>query len=346
MKFSNYAVNFCSILALISMSGLSAESKPLTVGITPLSTVVVPSRHSAPANIISLNHSTISAEITGRSIKIHVEAGETVKQGQKLVSLDCRSYELAKKQASASLKIARTQLSHAKKQLSRNQRLIKQGTIPQATFDQAEATKLTAVADIGLKKAAIETAQLAISRCQVKAPFAGQITERLVQSGQLVTAATPLFKLMQIDKKEILTNLSPAQIATIDKTTQLKFVAGNLHLKTQIRSVIQKIDEISRTQEVRLLLTNDTKLATGLSGRIEWSSKDLLVPTEFILRRNGTLGVMVASDIVEGSGKAKFHTLINAEEGQPAIIKLPGNTLIISKNQYRVKDGQTVQIQK
>ena len=331
-----------SILLLAISSSSFAKDEPLTVNIKPLSDLLISATLSAPANIISLNHSVISAEITGSALSVKVETGDIVKKGQRLVSLDCRSYSLAKKQANAALKVARTQLNYSKKQLARNQNLVKKGIIPRDAFEKIEAGQLTAQADIRLKKASIETANLAISRCQISAPFAGQITDRLVQRGQLVTAGTPLFKLMQTDSLEIKAKLSPSDIVKLQKTPLLKFVTADKTIKAVVRSVIQTIDETTRTQEVRLSIPKNTQLATGLSGRIEWNSQKPQLPAEYILRRGNQLGIMLADDIVEGIGKAKFHPLPNAQEGQPASINLPSTTNILTVNRYRAQDGDTI----
>lgn len=344
MKKHIGVIAFFMMLTFLASSSTFAKDEPLTVSITPLSKLLINAKSSAPANIISLNNSTISAEITGRALKIQAETGDYVKKGQKLVALDCRSYSLAKKQAQAGLKVAKTQLNFSDKQFKRNQNLIKKGIIPREIFEKAEASKLTALADIQLKKANIETAKLAISRCQISAPFSGQIIKRLVQEGQLVSTGTPLFQLMQSNKLEIRTNLSPADVAKLDDTPVLKFVAGKLQLNAEVRSVIQNIDEATRTQEVRLSLPPDTQVAVGLSGRIEWSSKAKLLPAEYLIRRNSILGVIVAEDIVEGIGRARFLQIVGAKEGQAVEVDLPENTAVITQNQFRLKTGQSIKI--
>ena len=323
-----------------------AENKPVTVSTTALTDLLVNSTLSAPANIISLNHSIISAEIMGRALRINVEAGDTVSKGQKLASLDCRSYLLARKQANAALKVANTQVNYSNKQLQRNKSLVKKGIIPRDAFDKIEASLLTARADIHLKKASIETANLAISRCQINAPFSGQITNRLVQQGQLVTAGTPLFKLMQTEKVEIKARLSPADVIKLRQSPLLTFVAGDIKLKTTIRSIIQNIDESTKTQEVRLSLQNNAHVAAGLSGRIEWNDQEPLLPAEYIVRRGNKLGIMLAVDITDTTGKAKFYPLPMAQEGQASTVNLPKDTNIITLNRFRVKDGNSIKIQK
>ncbi len=336
---------FLSIFLLASASNVSAKSEPLIVSTKALSDLLVNSTLSAPANVISLNHSVISAEIMGRALSIEVEAGDTVKKGQKLASLDCRSYLLAKKQANAALKVAKTQVNYSRKQLTRNQNLVKKGIIPRDAFEKIEAALLTARADINLKKASIETADLAISRCKINAPFTGQITQRLVQQGQLITAGTPLFRLMQTDSMEVKAKLSPNDILKLKKSPLLEFVAGNTKIKATVRSIIQTIDEATRTQEVRLSLPKNIQIATGLSGRLEWNDQKPQLPAEYIIRRGKKLGIMLAHDVVESIGKAKFHPLPKAQEGQPSTIDLPKNTSIITLNRYRVKDGDVIKVQ-
>lgn len=338
-------ISLILLLSFYSFKVIADETAHL-VSVVPLSSVLIPSLKSAPANIISLNASTISAEITGRATKINAEVGDSVEKGQNLASIDCRSYELAKKQAEAALKMSKAQQNLAKKQLTRNKRLIKNGTIPREIFDQTEANLQTALADIEVKKAAIDTAQLSIDRCSIAAPFSGQITERLVQQGQLLIAGSPLFKLIQDDKMEVTTRLSPADIVKFGENTQIHFIAGNYRSAAKIRSIIKTIDEATRTQEVRLTLEDkNINLPTGYSGRLEWNNSEKKIPAEFIQRRNADLGVMIAEDIVENVGKAKFVALKNAIEGQPAIVDLPGNTAIINNNQFRVNDGESIRLQ-
>lgn len=345
MKTSTPLISLLITLSLIISSNSLAKGETLTVSTAPLSDLLISSKFSAPANIISLNHSTISAEITGLALEVGVEAGDYVTKGQELTALDCRSYTLAKKQATAALKVANTQLNYSNKQLTRNQRLVKRGIIPREIFEKTEAGQFSALADIELKKASIETTDLAISRCQIKAPFSGQITNRFVQKGQLVIAGTPLFQLMQSGRLEIKADLSPADIEKLKDSPILEFVAGKTKLKAKVRSIIQTIDETTRTQEVRLSFPKNTRIASGLSGRMEWSNRELQLPSEYILRRGNKLGVMLADDVIEGLGMAKFHLLINAQEGQPATINLPSNTTIITLNRYRVKDGDSVKMQ-
>ena len=73
MKRLTLLNSFKSILLLASALSAVAKDEPLTVGTKPLSELLIGSTLSAPANMTSLNHSMISAEITGRALSANVE---------------------------------------------------------------------------------------------------------------------------------------------------------------------------------------------------------------------------------------------------------------------------------
>lgn len=346
MSILKIILTIISLYYVLIASMANADQELLNVSVKPLSSILIQSKQSTPASVVSLNTSVISAEITGRAFKIYAETGDIVEANQKLVVLDCRSYDLAKKQAEASLKVSQAQLNLAQKQLRRNQQLLSQGTIPRELLDNSQASQQTSLADIEFKKAQIETAKLAIDRCTIRAPFTAQISERMVQQGQLLMPSSPLFKLMQSNKLEIKTNLSPVDIVSLKNLPLIEFVTFDQRYLVTLRSVIQQVDETTRTQEVRLSLVSDTAIPAGLAGRIEWNSDKQRIPPEYILRNNGALGVMIAENSEEGTAKAKFITLKDAIEGQPAILDLPNNTLVIDKSRYRVTDGQLISVRK
>ena len=65
---------------LICLISFSAAAEVLVVNVTPLSSILLATKNSAPANVISLNDSTISAEITGRALNIYAELGSRLKE--------------------------------------------------------------------------------------------------------------------------------------------------------------------------------------------------------------------------------------------------------------------------
>lgn len=310
-----------------------------------LSELTFATEYSAPASVVSLNDSSISAEIQGRAMNIEAEVGNIVKRGQLLVSLDCRTYVNTKKQAEAALKLSKTQLNFSQKQYNRNQRLLKRGVVSRETFDLSESNLLTSRADISIKEVAVESADLAISKCKIYAPFSGQVTNKMVQQGQLVNPGSPLLQLLQTDKLEIEADLSPDELIKAKESRRLLFVTDTGEFTVTIRTVLQQLNSASNTQKVRLTgesmdseNSEDSVLSiAGLNGRLMWKDGTRKLPPEYLVRRKEQLGVMIAE-----ANTAQFRALSGAREGQPVKVNLPRSTQIIIVNRYSVEEGQAV----
>ena len=340
MKNFTYLLGFVLVLLSNSATATDDDNKPLAVTTSTLSSLLIKTTHSAPASVISLNHTTLSAQINGLALKVRAEAGDRIKKGKLLVEIDCRDYDIAYQQATAALNATSVNIEHTKKQFQRNQRLFNSRTIPREMYEQTETAYLSAKASIEPQRYTQKSAELSQTRCKIYAPFDGQITERMVQKGQLLTAGTPLFKLLQTKSIEVKAELSATEVMDAKKSPDLKFMVGDKEYSTEVRAVIQQINTSTRTQEVRLRLKNASELAIGLSGRLQWKDQTGQLPPEYIMRREGTLGVMIIKD-----KKAHFQALPNAIEGQPAHTFLSGSTQIIEKNRYRAKQGQEVSIE-
>ena len=207
-----HSINITIILFVLCLNAAMGKTETVRVTTKSLSELVFAAEYSAPAKVVSLNDSSISAEVQGRAIRIEAEVGDTIKLGQLLVSLDCRNYINTKQQALASLNLSKLQLNFAQKQFNRNQRLLKRGVLSQETFDRSESDLLTSKADIFLKEVAIESANLAITKCKIYAPFSGQVTRKFVQQGQLISPGSALIQLLQTNKLEIEAELSPLEL--------------------------------------------------------------------------------------------------------------------------------------
>ena len=315
------------------------------VTVKPLSELLTSENNSVPATVVSLNHAIIGAQISGKVKKVNVKTGDLVDKGKILVELDCRDYQLAKKQTQLALESAKAQEALANKQYTRNLQLRKLKTIPQNILDESILQSQLVRADIAAKKVAIEQAKLAVERCKIKAPYAGQITERFVSVGQLLAPNSPVFKLLQTHALEIKADLTASSVESAKKATALFYTYGSLKIPVTFRSVVNEIKQGGRTLQARLLPKSADPLIVGASGRLEWRGKRTMLPAEYVIRRNGQMGVLLYVKTKKEAGKegkTKFYPLADASEGQSAFIDLPVNTQIIVSNRHRLKPDQAV----
>lgn len=331
----------CVLLNFSSLTSLAwAETEQaLTVTVKPLVEVQQTSTRSVTASLISLNDSTLSAELNAKVMKLWVDAGDAVQAGQTLAELDCRDYQFALAQAKAGLQASHARYNLANTQLQRNQDLKRTGVIPTEVLDKAQADFEAAQAELALKQAQVASAELAVSRCTLKAPFAGQITKRHLQIGQQATIGSPAFQLLQSAQQEVVAHLSAEELSDQAQGTDLRFEVDGKRIALERRAVIGQISGNTRTQEVRFTLKDKHDLPIGATGRVVWEGKQAALPASWLVQREGGLGVMLAVD-----GVAKFHPLPNAQEGQPVRVDLPPTTLLIDQNRLRARDGQAISI--
>lgn len=337
----------CSATSVNADSSETTDKQAFTkVTTQALSELLISANNSVPATIVSLNHATIGAQLSAKVNAVKVKTGDTVKKGTTLVELDCRDYTLTKKQTEAALTAAKAQEALANKQYTRNLHLRKLKTIPQNLLDESILQTQVARADIAVKRSALQQSKLSIERCKIKAPYTGQITERLVSVGQLLAPSTPVFQLLQTNELEIEANLSSDRVISAKKSSRLYYRYGNLKVPVSFRSVVNEIKQGSRTLAARLTPKDNEGLIVGASGRLEWIGKQSLLPADYVVRRNNQLGVLlfVHKNNSRQRGKVRFHPLTDAKEGQPVYVYLPATSQIITSSRFRLKNDQAVEI--
>ncbi len=210
-----------------------------------------------------------------------------------------------------------------------------------AEMEGSRADLLTVKTELGNALAQQEAAEVVVGRCQITAPFTGQVTQRQVQLGQLSSPGAPAFQLLQHRGLEVTARLSADEIRDQEQGEKVRFVAGGdgQELIVKRRAVVAQVASDSGTQEVRYTIQHEHQLPVGKTGRLRWQGKLPAISPDWLLRREDGLGLMLAVD-----GKAEFYRLEHAREGQPALVDLPADTLLIDANRFRVRNGQKIRI--
>lgn len=174
---------------------------------------------SLPGNVQPLEETTIYARASGYVRRWNADIGDKVAAGALLAELDTPELDqqLAESRAQltraeAGIEQAKANLAFAKQSLGRIQNMFESGVASAQEVDQrrteatvAEANLTVALANVDAQKANIRRLTELRSFARITAPFAGTITTRTVQRGDLVTAgnANPLFKLAAMDPMRV-----------------------------------------------------------------------------------------------------------------------------------------------
>jgi hypothetical protein len=98
------------------------------------------------------------------------------------------------------------------------------------------------------------------------------------------------------------------------------------------------IDVSSRVVRARLTFV-DEQAPIGSSGQLVWIESSGHLPVDLVVQRDGELGVFIAEN-----NKAKFIALPDAQAGRPVDANLPQDTLVVSRGQGRLQDGDALQV--
>lgn len=310
-----------------------------TIEADTLQSIAIYPEYKAPATVVTLNDSQISAELAAVVDTIAVEVGQLVKKGDLLVSLRKKDYQLALQREQVALEALQVKIKFADYQLQRAEKLEKQQAVAEELLKQRETDLAVLVSENQSRLLALKQAKRNLEKCDLRAPFDAVITEKLVGLGELANPGTPLLRIIDAQQREVTAELQSYQLASLRSASLLLFKNRSETYPLQLRSVLPVIDARKRTQEVRLTFS-DAKALVGTSGELVWKNKQAHVPAEMLVQRNGQLGIF----IVNGNNLAKFMVIDDAAEGRPAQVDFSLNTKIVTKGRFKLQDGDAVSI--
>ncbi len=134
----------------------------------------------------------IVPQVSGRLVETLIADGAVVTNGQALFRIDPSDYAARVRQAKAAAQADRANLQLSRITLERNQPLLEKQLISTEDFDTLRTRVDAAAAQFKADLAALDAAELNLSRCTVTATVAGVCSKRYVDDGNLVAAGQSL----------------------------------------------------------------------------------------------------------------------------------------------------------
>ncbi len=193
---------------------------------------------------------SVSARVSGNAVGVPVKDNQHVPQGELLVDVDPRDYQIElqrveaalqaaqadEQKAAADVEAARATWVQQEQDRRRNEELVKQGAATEQALEHSRAAAATAQANLNAQeknlastraktavaKVAVDAARLQLSYTQVRAPEAGFVTQKSVAVGAYVNVGQPLLVIVTDEmfvvanfKETQLTHMRPGRLATI-----------------------------------------------------------------------------------------------------------------------------------
>lgn len=326
------------LLFLLMPPGYAAQ--PLAVSWASLASVLQYPQTEVPASVESLYDSKISAEIASKIIWVGAQVGDRVSQGAILFRLDATDYQLALNRARANLTALEARRRLAKSQTERAVSLVQQNFISREALNQRQAEFEAITAEFNGLSTQMQELQRNISKCTIRAPYAGIVRARTGQLGEVVAPGQPLISLVDATRIEASARLQPAMLDGFEAARTFEFVSRGEAYPLKLRALVPLFDARERSQEARLVFVGAKRATPGESGVLRWRAARPYLPANLLVQRAGRLGVFVLT-----GNSARFLPLPGAQAGRPAAApNLPADTRIVTEGRYGLNDGDRVRI--
>lgn len=305
----------------------ASSVRPVTVTAVTAATETWPSIYEAAGTVRARASAAISAKLMGYVREVKVQAGDHVRQGQMLVTLDTRDLDVSSRRAEAAREGVRTSVPEADSAVAaakanldlaqvtfgRMQDLFQKKSISNQEFDEASARlkAAQAVHDIArarrvqLKSKLAEVDQevgaTAVMRsyADVLAPFAGIVTARSVEPGSLALPGAPLLTIEREGAYRLEASVDESHLAAIrmGQTVSVTLDSVDRTLEARVSEIVPAVDAASRTYTVKIDLPALPSLRSGVFGRAAFhlGSRTLLaIPAEAVTERGQLQSVVVA----------------------------------------------------
>ncbi len=220
----------------------------------------------------------VGSQISGIIDKVLVDYNSVVKQGDLVAHIDSSTYESRLRSTEADLANARATQKLAQLNADRTASLQRNGLVPQSDLDQALAQLAQAEAQVQIRNAAVESAQIDLSRCTIYSPIDGIVLSRQIDVGKTVAASfnTPVLFTIANDltKMQIVGAIAEADIGSVNVGQTVNFTVdafpnrqftGRVSL---IRNSPQTVQNVVTYETIIDVRNEDQKLRPGMTANI------------------------------------------------------------------------------
>ena len=325
------------VLALAPLLAFATD----TVSVRSFTEVAIYLERQSAANVESLDEITLAAELSARVVEVRVRPGESVEAGTLLIRLDDQEYRIRRDAAGARLAMAEAAQDMARIRAERARRLAPERFLSEDQLLEAETNLRMTAADLEAARSDLAQAELMLARTRIQAPFAGVVTRRAVGEGTLAAPGTALLDLVSTTGIEISAEIPPEQVPGLAAAEAVYFESAGGRWPVRVERIASVVSRASRGQQARLVFVGDGA-PSGSEGRIRWTDPRPALPGDYVLQREGELGVLLLS--ADGS-EVVFLGLPGADAGRPYLApELPREARLIDDGRRRVQPGQQVSL--
>ena len=226
---------------------------------------------------------TIRAEMSGSVVQTYAEAGQRVNRGQPLAQIDAAVLRDQALSARSAVTTAQSGYEIARRELTRNETLEKAGAIAERDLERARNTLLAAQSQLAVARAQLASVSKQLDKASVQAPFAGVVSIRQVNAGDVVSPGTALFTVVDPASMQLEASVPAEALAQVRVGMPIDFKVTGYATRTftgRITRVNPSADPATRQVKIVAAIPNSgNTLVGGLFAEGRVSSETRTAPT-------------------------------------------------------------------
>lgn len=303
--------------------------EPVAVRVATVAAADVAAVWEAGGVVQARTTATLAAQVLAPVAAVHVVAGDRVSAGQVLVTLQGRELEAGARSAAAAVAqaadhgvaaaaeeraaqaaLALARASHGRIAALHAKRSATAQELDEATAALAAAEARTAAATAQVSaasaggdraRAASDAAIATAAFLRITAPFAGVVTEKMVEPGNMATPGLPLLRVEDTRAFRLDVRVDESRAGQVTPGAAVEVVldgAGQpLTVKGAVTEISRAVDADARAALVKIALPEVPGLRSGTFGRARFAAAGraaLVVPADAIVQQGQVSAVFVA----------------------------------------------------
>jgi len=263
-----------AVAIVVVITGILEARVALTGGVEPKNplavakvTYEVQDSYSRPVSYLGLvtagRKAILGFEIPGQIATLEIREGDPVKQGQELAALDTGALQARRKATAAELEQARTELELAQLKSDRQKELSATGAVSKEAFDDTRLRARALTSRVEAVEAQLASIDIELEKSRLLAPYDGVIADRYVYQGAVVSAGTPVVRLVELTNQEARIGVPATMAGALEIGQQYTLTLRDQSLQARLLAVRPDVDPVTRTTSVVFAIPPDVSALDG-----------------------------------------------------------------------------------
>ncbi|PRH82870.1 efflux RND transporter periplasmic adaptor subunit [Arenimonas caeni] len=375
------------VLAVAAVLAWTLREEPLAVRVATTEALQAGTPGTGAASVLDASGyvtarriATVSSKITGKVEQVMIEEGQAVAEGEIMARLEATDAEAQRDLAEARLASARNEATRAAAQLTlaeqtlvRTRDLAERKLVAAAALDQAQAERdalaaqrQAAASNIRVAEESLALAQIGVDNTIVRAPFAGVVTVKAAQPGEMISpisagggfTRTGIGTVVDMDSLEIQVDVNEAFIGRVRPGQKVQAVLNaypDWRIPAEVIAIVPTADRSKATVKVRIaFIEKDARVVPDMGVRVSFledappaaanapAPTGVAVPAEAVVQRDGRSAAFV---VREGRASLRELEVADARDGRRRVSKgLAAGEQVVLSPPSELVDGAAVVI--